>query len=773
MSTSSSATSVNKPVKRPGGASLQMDILDLNTALERNTDLKDGRLRASIEAAMRCAQRPDLETAAATPPSFAEPRLIHASKVRVALAACKDPEIIFEEEVVTAAATIKGESTTNDPTNDKISSSYYTAQQSPLSSDTIPLLLGANRCDLGSTGCRLLASVLPHKVFMKRLVFCDLSSNAATDLGKDFGAVAKLCESLGELPHLAYLSLHGNILLAPGCASICRMLRSGCKNLRYLDLSRCNIGHAGAYELLPAFERTVSPRKAKKRITGSAVAGLLSSDSKHNENDESEGKGDDDTSADDALLAEKAMEAALEGRTEEFEAALAAEAALAEANQPINVLANKSLVWLDMSENNLCGFGLDNTPAISLVSALIQHTSLRHLDLSRNRLARPVVTAIAESIESNTSIKSLSLDENAIDAQPAAHLARSLVNNTSLHTLSMRYNRLRSDGASAFAHLLRHGHSIKRLDIRGNYIGDLGQRDIKLAMEGKPPPPEVTAFGANLSASLEGADGSLNENTDINIDGGFSHGGPQTTYADSIYDDTYSERPSTAASISVDFDNDEEGHVGGSRRESNSNMMRSASATAFAPLNGGDSINDPSTPSSNSEVSSRPETVASNAASAMSSEFMSPSSSSSSSAASARAGGGDMMAFYASASKEEDEDDEEEEEARRRAMEVETKKRIDLPSSSLINTSNPLSATSPSRAAQGTGIRAIKALQAEEALATGNVSLSTEEEPVISDTNVQVLSSSFFVDVDNSWVDRIFTRRVLVVDPATDNEKET
>ena len=26
---------------------------------------------------------------------------------------------------------------------------------------------------------------------MKRLVFCDLSSNAATDLGKDFGAVAK------------------------------------------------------------------------------------------------------------------------------------------------------------------------------------------------------------------------------------------------------------------------------------------------------------------------------------------------------------------------------------------------------------------------------------------------------------------------------------------------------------------------------------------------------------------------------------------------------
>jgi hypothetical protein len=226
---------------------------------------------------MRCAQRPELEAAAATHPSFAEPRLVHASKVRVALAACKDPEVIFEEEAATASAAISNGTNT--------AAFVYSPQSSPLAADTIPFLLGANRCDLGSAGCRLLASVLPHKVLMKRLVFCDLSSNTATDLGKEFGAVAKLCEGLSELPNLAYLSLHGNILLSPGCASVCRMLRAGCKNLRYLDLSRCNIGHAGAYELLPAFERTVSPRKARKRITGSSVSGLLSSDSKYDNDD--------------------------------------------------------------------------------------------------------------------------------------------------------------------------------------------------------------------------------------------------------------------------------------------------------------------------------------------------------------------------------------------------------------------------------------------------------------------------------------------------------
>ena len=33
--------------KRPGGAALQMDILDLDSALGRHAQLRDGRLRAS------------------------------------------------------------------------------------------------------------------------------------------------------------------------------------------------------------------------------------------------------------------------------------------------------------------------------------------------------------------------------------------------------------------------------------------------------------------------------------------------------------------------------------------------------------------------------------------------------------------------------------------------------------------------------------------------------------------------------------------------------
>jgi hypothetical protein len=289
-------------------------------------------------------------------------------------------------------------------------------------------------------------------------------------------------------------------------------------------------------------------------------------------------------------------------------------------------------------------------------------------------------------------------------------------------------------------------------------------------MEGKPAPTEVTAFGGgNLTASLEmsgaGDEAPLEDPAE---DGGFSRAGPQSTYADSVYDDAYSERPSTAASISVDFDNEE--GVGGSRRQSESNMLRSASATAFNPLNADGSINDPGTPT-NSDVS-RPETVSSNAASAMSSlggvhdvTHLSPVS------AASMAGGGDMMAFYASASKEDDDDDDDnddEEESRRKENELESRRRR----SDLENYSNHegvagVSVSSPSRAA-GTGIRAIKALQAEEALASGGGTLSL---PVTTTTTKDV-PSTFFVDSDNSWVDRAFCRRVLVVDPEIDKDQE-
>jgi hypothetical protein len=123
------------------------------------------------------------------------------------------------------------------------------------------------------------------------------------------------------------------------------------------------------------------------------------------------------------------------------------------------------------------------------------------------------------------------------------------------------------------------------------------------------------------------------------------------------------------------------------------------------------------------------------------------------------AGGGDMMAFYASASKDDDdeEEEEEEEEKRRKEREVAITKRAE-------SESNFLSASSPSRAA-GTGIRAIKALLAEDSLTASsgasNVTVDTSD----------VSPSNFFIDEDNSWVDRAFSRRVLVVDPEIDKEQ--
>ncbi len=129
------------------------------------------------------------------------------------------------------------------------------------------------------------------------------------------------------------------------------------------------------------------------------------------------------------------------------------------------------------------------------------------------------------------------------------------------------------------------------------------------------------------------------------------------------------------------------------------------------------------------------------------------------------------MAFYASASKDDDdeEEEEEEEERRRKEREVAITKRAELESNSIYVSGGGgggvlLSASSPSRAA-GTGIRAIKALLAEDSLA------STSASNVIDNTSSDDSPSNFFIDEDNSWVDRAFGRRVLVVDPDIDKEQ--
>jgi hypothetical protein len=468
--------------QRPGGAALQVDVIALSSAMDA-IPVNEGRLKTALDGMMHCAVRPDAEIAAAAPAPTAEPRMRENSRIRLALVTGTDP---FKE---------LGPGDSGDPIASAATATPVAnpspSDGSPAAPPEIPFILDVGRGEIGSSGCRILSTLLRHKA-AQRLTYLDLSSNVATDLGKEFGPFAELMDAVAELPRLAFLSLHNNLLLGPGCAAVGRVLRKS-RSLKFLDLSRCNVGPQGAAELLPAFRRPrpagwpqsalaiVAEREAKEAEEESKAMGLYDEDE-----DESEA-GTEDASAPrpDYLPPRRPNPRRRRPPT------------------PENPSANTSLVWLDLSENNLCGFGLgDSAPVCDLVSGLLRHPSLKSVDLSRNRLTKEVIARIADNIEPNTSLRSLKLEENGIDAMPSVAVAQSLAGNSTLTHLSLRSNRVRSDGASAFADLLRRSPVVKTLDLRGNYIGDIGQADLRRALEGLPPPPEVTAYGRVATSGL-------------------------------------------------------------------------------------------------------------------------------------------------------------------------------------------------------------------------------------------------------------------------------
>lgn len=145
---------------------------------------------------------------------------------------------------------------------------------------------------------------------------------------------------------------------------------------------------------------------------------------------------------------------------------------------------NSTLTWLDLSSNNLGGYGLDPLPGAKLVRSLMEHPALAYLDLSRNRFSRSIVTSLVAGLEVNKSLTHLLLDCNGIDAVPAARMADVLAGHPRLTHLSLRLNSVRSDGATAFARMLAarpHG-PLTHIDLRDNYIGPVGTIAILAAM---------------------------------------------------------------------------------------------------------------------------------------------------------------------------------------------------------------------------------------------------------------------------------------------------
>lgn len=141
--------------------------------------------------------------------------------------------------------------------------------------DPSAMFLHLGDSELGVSGTRALVSFLTppvrSAVLTAHLSLLDISDNAATDFGKEFGPLRDLFFQAARMPRLRFLSLHNTTLLAPGAALLARLLRSS-PSLRFLDASRCGIGEKGALALHAAFcrEEDYAPEELAQAEEGEA-----------------------------------------------------------------------------------------------------------------------------------------------------------------------------------------------------------------------------------------------------------------------------------------------------------------------------------------------------------------------------------------------------------------------------------------------------------------------------------------------------------------------
>jgi len=130
--------------------------------------------------------------------------------------------------------------------------------------------------------------------------------------------------------------------------------------------------------------------------------------------------------------------------------------------------ACKNLTMLNLQKNKI------RDGARLLKPALIANKSLLSLDLSENQLGVYGVTLIAEALSQNNSIKSLNLFKNTLDVVGCRALREMLKVNSSLELLDIGHNRIRQKGLEAISEGLMEAKNsrLKRLGLRMNFLND-------------------------------------------------------------------------------------------------------------------------------------------------------------------------------------------------------------------------------------------------------------------------------------------------------------
>ncbi len=134
------------------------------------------------------------------------------------------------------------------------------------------------------------------------------------------------------------------------------------------------------------------------------------------------------------------------------------------------IAGSKSLEDLDISRNYL-----DEPGIKELVEGLMKNNSLKKVDLSYNNGVGAEITPMIEAIL-HLKLQELNLRSCSIDDEGGKALGKFVALSSSLRHLDVSYNKLHTDGAKAISVGVAQSCSLERLRIESNELGDEGAR---------------------------------------------------------------------------------------------------------------------------------------------------------------------------------------------------------------------------------------------------------------------------------------------------------
>lgn len=150
---------------------------------------------------------------------------------------------------------------------------------------------------------------------------------------------------------------------------------------------------------------------------------------------------------------------------------------------------------------NGCGIGSEGG---RLIGALLAASDLVYLDLSNNELCADGVVPIAAGLSTSTSLETLKLSFCGVDSTAAGALASALKTNTSLHHLDLSENNMEDKTVAEVVKALEVNTSLKELKIRFNKLGPLTVLALAAVLNKNETLEKIVLGSVNIDDAITG-----------------------------------------------------------------------------------------------------------------------------------------------------------------------------------------------------------------------------------------------------------------------------